>query len=470
MAMTDLADRAIHELAPLLREGAVSPVEVLEACLHRIEATDPLLHAFVHLCRETARADARACERELASGLYKGPLHGIPFAVKDLLDVAGLSTTAGSKHLSANIAHQTATSIRRLTEAGAIFLGKLHMVEFAFGGWGTNHHMGPPRNPWDLVKHRSPGGSSSGSGVAVAAGMVPFALGSDTGGSIRSPASMNGIVGLKPTTSSVSTHGVFPLSQTLDSIGPMTRSVEDAAILFDALSGYDPLDPGTFESTPPRTCQSLRQPVRGMKLGVVGERQLPKVEPEILDAFRKATTVFRDLGTELIEMTLPRAPLDYCPEASNIIRTEGYANLAEIVEEGADLIDPFVKERVLAGNTGSAADFALALARRRSDMQEMRAAMAGVDALLLPTTPIAAPALSSIDEYAMPLSDLTRFVNYLGMCALAVPCGFNDRGMPLSLQIVAASQHEDAILRLGFAFEEATPWHTRHPDLSSLLA
>ncbi len=467
MVARDLAERSIHELAPLIEVGELSPVTLLEACIARIEATDPTLHAFVLLCADTARKQAEVAEQEIANGNYRGKLHGIPFAVKDLLDVAGLPTGAGSLHLRDNVMQETATVVRRLIEAGAILLGKVHMVEFAFGGWGTNAHLGAPRNPWDLSEHRSPGGSSSGSGVAVAAGMVPFSLASDTGGSIRSPASMNGIVGLKPTISSVSTHGVFPLSQTLDSIGPLTRSVEDAAIVFDAISGVDRLDPGTWCGNPPRVSDGGAN-VSGMRLGLVTPEQLPGVQPEILEALAKSAQVFRALGAEVVELRLPRNPVDYCVGASHIIRTDGYANLAALMAEDRGEFDPYVRERVHAGNTGTAAEFAARLIERREDMVAMRDTLDGFDALLLPSTPIASPSLATIDEYKMPLSDLTRFVNYLGMCALAVPNGFNAEGMPLSLQIVAMPSREDILFTFGRAFEGATPWHARRPDLSSL--
>jgi aspartyl-tRNA(Asn)/glutamyl-tRNA(Gln) amidotransferase subunit A len=330
--------------------------------------------------------------------------------------------------------------------------------------------MGAPRNPWDLDVHRSPGGSSSGSGVAVAAGMVPFSLASDTGGSIRSPASMNGIVGLKPTLSSVSTNGVFPLSQTLDSIGPLTRSVEDAAIVFDTIAGADDRDPGTWCGTVPRLIPDLKASIRGMRLGLVPDDQLPDVQPEILQALHEAVRVFRGLGADVVECPLPRRPVDYCAGASQIIRTEGYANLAGLMAQDRGAFDPFVRERVHAGNQGSAAEFAARLIERRADMVEMHAVMSGFDALLLPATPIAAPPLAAIDEYAMPLSDLTRFVNYLGLCALALPNGVNGEAMPLSLQIVAPASREDVAMRIGWAFENATSWHTRRPDLSSLSA
>lgn len=470
MPVPSLADMPIHELAPLIKQRLLSPVALLDACLARIDATDEKLHAFVDLWREDARADAIKAEREIAEGRYRGPLHGIPVAFKDLLEIAGHRTSAGSLHLAERASLVTATVVARLEAEGAVMLGKLHMVEFAFGGWGTNTHLGAPWNPWDLHTQRSPGGSSSGSGVAVAAGMVPYSLASDTGGSIRSPASMNGIVGLKPTISNVSVHGVFPLSHTLDSIGPMTRSVEDAAMVFQAISGKDDLDPGTSVARPPDVMKNLRGGISGLTLGYVEDAQLPGVAGDVLDACHAALDELRKLGAKVVPLRLPRAPVEYCVGASHIIRTEGFANLGKLVQHDDGRFDPFVRARILAGEGGSKAAYEARLLERSQDIVAMQAAMSGVDALLLPTTPIASPPLAEIDEAEMPLSDLTRFVNYLDLCALAVPCGQNAAGMPLSLQIVGKAWREDLILQIGWAFEQATPQHRKRPNLSSLLA
>ena len=470
MTQTSLADLSIHQLATRIRERKVSPVELTEACLARIDATDQKLHAFSDLWREEAIAAASKAEQEIAEGGWRGPLHGIPVALKDLLEVAPYRTTVGSLHLKDRISTVTATVVERLMASGTVLFGKVNMVEFAFGGWGTNAHLGAPWNPWDLDVHRSPGGSSSGSGVAVAAGMVPFSIGSDTGGSIRSPASMNGIVGLKPTISNVSTYGVFPLSQTLDSIGPLARSVEDAALVFSAIAGHDIRDPGTYAANPPDTLISLRAGIKGLKLGYVGPKQLPEVADEVLETYQSTLETLRSLGATLVELRLPRAPVEYCIGASHVIRTEGYANLGELADNHEAKLDPFVRKRILAGGGGSAVDYAARLIERREDTRAFHEALLGFDALVLPTTPIASPPLSGIDEDNMPLSDLTRFVNYLGLCALAVPCGQSADRMPLSLQIVGRECREDMILRVGWAFEQATPWHERRPDLSSLLS
>lgn len=460
-------DSPIHLVSEQIRTGILSPVDLVASCIDRIEQMDRQLHAFVLVAADDARAQAKRAKSEIDAGHWRGPLHGIPFAVKDLLDVRDLPTGAGSLHLKDNVRHETATSVERLQRAGAIFLGKLQMVEFAFGGWGTNAHLGTPQNPWDLTIHRSPGGSSSGSGVAVAAGMVPCSLASDTGGSIRSPASMNGVVGLKPTAASVSTHGVFPLSQTLDSIGPLTRSVEDAALVFAAIAGPDQRDPATWNTNPPDVLKDLKSGVENLTLGLVHEEQLTDVQPEILRALHQSAEILRRAGATIRPVTLPHAPRDYCLNAAQIIRTEAFANLGTLIAEDRGAFDPLVMDRVLAGQKGSASEYAACLIQRLSDMRLMAEAITGVDALLLPTTPITAPPLASIDPHQMPLSDLTRFVNYLGMCAIAVPNGVNADNMPISLQIVAPAFREDIVLRVGFAFEQATTWHMRKPPQAS---
>ncbi|MBU1361658.1 MAG: amidase [Gammaproteobacteria bacterium] len=463
----DLCALPVHALAPLIRDRQVSPRELVAACLARVERVDAALHAFVDVWADDALAAAAAAEQDIAQGQYRGPLHGIPVSLKDLVEVAGHRTTVGSAFFKDRVSTHTATLATRLVDAGAILLGKVHMVEFAFGGWGTNPRMGAPRNPWDPVQHRSPGGSSSGSGVSVASGMVPVSIGSDTGGSIRLPASMNGVVGLKPTAAAVSNHGVFPLSQTLDSMGPLTRSVEDAAHVFAAIRGADPFDAATALAPPDASVETLRQSIRGLRIGRVRASQLPDVDDQCLSSAAEASQVLQSLGAEIVDIELPRQPVDYCTGASHIIRTEGYANLANIIETpGADF-GPAVRARVLAGKGGLAVDFARTLIERRADTAAMQRAMAQIDALLLPTTPMPSPPLSSVKEEHMPLSDLTRFVNYLGLCALALPCGVSRDGMPLSLQLVGGAFQESTVLRIGWAFEQATAWHRRRPDLSA---
>ncbi len=467
---TDLADWPLHRLAPLIRARTLSASALVGACIDRIARTDGRLHAFIDLWAADAMAAAARADTEIAAGRYLGPLHGVPLALKDLVEVQGRRTTVGSAFWRERVSDCTATVATRLEAAGAILLGKLHMVEFAFGGWGTNPRLGAPMNPWDLVHHRSPGGSSSGSGVAVAAGMVVASIGSDTGGSVRIPASMNGVVGLKPTAASVSTHGVFPLSQILDSIGPLARSVEDAALVFQAIRGPDLRDAATSLAPMGDALSGLKRPIGGLRLGRVQAAQLPGVDPEVAQAVAAAVEVLRGLGAVVDDIALPRPPIDYCRGASHIIRTEGYANLRHVIHSDSDDFGPAVRARVLAGQGGSATDYAATLIERREDTTAMGAVLAGFDAILLPTTVMAAPRLDRIDEDHMPLSDLTRFVNYLGLCALALPCGVTSEGMPVSVQIVGKAFTEDLLLRIGWAYEQATTWHQRLPDLRSLTS
>jgi aspartyl-tRNA(Asn)/glutamyl-tRNA(Gln) amidotransferase subunit A len=461
---TTLADLPVHRLAPMIAQGQVTPSALVEACLARIHATDPRLHAFVEVWEDAARAAARIADAEIAGGRYRGTLHGIPVGLKDLVDVAGRVTTAGSAFRRDHVAHQSATVATRLTEQGAILMGKLHMVEFAFGGWGTNQHLGTPWNPWDLATHRVPGGSSSGSGVAAAAGMVPIAIGSDTGGSIRIPAAMNGVVGLKPTSGLVSNRGIVPLSQTLDSIGPLTRSVEDAALALQALAGFD-TDFADSARVADLDLSGLRAPIAGLRLGRVPDAQLLGASAEVLDGFAATVEVLRGLGAEIVACPLPEPPPHFCVGASVIIRTEAFANLRDIIDLDTQDFGAAVRARVRSGRADSGADYAAALNARRAETVAMRHVMRDVDAVILPTTPIVAPPLAAIDEDRMPLADFTRLANYLGLCGLAVPSGFTPQGQPLSLQIHGRAFEEAAILRIGWAFEQATPWHDHRPDL-----
>ncbi len=467
---TEIADRSIGDLAGDIAAGRLSPVEIVESCLRRIEQTDGHLHAFLDLWADDARADAKRAETEIRQGRLRGPLHGIPVGLKDLVEVRGRITTAGTPSFRSRRSEITADVVERLVEAGAILMGKLHLVEFAFGGWGTNPAFGMPWNPWDLDTHRMPGGSSSGSAVAVAAGMVPAAIGSDTGGSIRGPASMTGIVGLKPTVGRVSTYGVFPLSQTLDSVGPMTRTVEDAAIMFEVLQGPSIRARDTRGVPPAAPLAGLRQPVTGLRVGLVPDRQLGGVQPDVRAAVHQAVEVLRALGAEVVEFPLPKAPIEYGPASSRITSTEAYANLRQYMGVEGVPSGEGVRKRILLGDWGSASDYAELLAERRRQIALFDQAAEGFDALLLPTTPITAPPFASIEEDVMPLCDFARMANYLGLCSLALPCGFDRSGLPVSLQIVGPAFGEDRILRLGWAYEQAAGWHLHRPDLSRLTA
>ncbi|HEU4380748.1 MAG TPA: amidase, partial [Hyphomicrobiaceae bacterium] len=303
----DLADLPVHALVPKLKSRSVSPVDLVAACLDRIERLDSKLHAFVEVYDKEARLAAEAADKAIRSGHSVGPLHGIPIALKDLIELEGRIATGGSAFWRDRRSTRTATLAQKLISAGMIIVGKTHTVEFAFGGWGTNQHLGAPWNPWDAETHRTPGGSSNGSGVAVAARMVPCALGTDTGGSVRVPAAWCGITGLKTTIGRISTYGVLPLSPTLDTPGPITRSVEDAATLLQLMQGADPRDARTLSLRDADPMPALRRGVKGLRLGRMAASERSGVETEVLAAYDRSLEQLAGMGADIIDVKLPRS-------------------------------------------------------------------------------------------------------------------------------------------------------------------
>jgi len=461
----DIAFAPIHELAGHLRSGALRAGELLDCYLRRIRRYDDKLHAFTAVHEEEARQAADAADQALRRRHRLGPLHGIPIALKDLLEMEGRTTTAGSLFWRERTSPVTATLVSRLTGAGMIPLGKTHMVEFAFGSWGTNKTMGTPWNPWDWAVPRAPGGSSSGSGVAVAAGLAPAAIGSDTGGSVRIPASLCGIVGLKTTVGRVSNHGVLMLSDTLDTLGPMTRDVEDAAWLFAAMHGPDPADPRTLAHPPVDVFATLNSGVSGLRLAVLPDGEWGDVEVDVQRAFSAALDVYRGLGARIDTVTLPTGYVSLADAAGKLIAAEGYELHRQWISRDDLPFDPDVRARLRAGGSFLAADYIRLMAERRRLRRAVDELLSDFDALLLPTTPLAAVPLAEVDQGQAPLSRLTRPVNFLDLCALALPCGFDKAGLPLSLQIVGRGYDEARILRVGWAFENATDWHRRRPPM-----
>ena len=452
----------VHVLAEGLGNGRFTSAGIVDACLDRIARLDDRLHAFVALYDEDARTAADAADKARRTGHAVGPLHGIPVALKDIVDLQGRVTTGGSKVWLDRISPVTATLARRFIEAGMIVLGKTHTVEFAMGGWGTNSHMGTPWNPWDAVVHRTPGGSSSGSGVAVATGMAPAAIGTDTGGSVRLPASWCGIVGLKTTIGRISVHGVLPLSHTLDTPGPMVRSVEDAALLFDLLHGPDPHDPKTLAVPRSDVLATLKRGVRGLRLARMPASDRQGVDGDVLAAYDAALETFRALGAELVDLTLPLGFPATAAATGRIIGAEGYRYVGDLVDREDLPVDPHVRPRIWLGKGVSARDYLLALAQQASDAAAFDTAMRGVDALLTPTTATAAVPVDAVDQTSTP-AGFTRPVNYLEGCALSLPNGSTADALPTGLQIVCRRYQEATALRIGWAFEQATAWHDRRP-------
>ncbi len=468
----ELAFASITELAGEIRAGALGPVELTQFFLERIQAFDDRLNAFMIVTPDRALASARAAAAALAGGVDLGPLQGIPLAVKDLFDVAGLPTTGGSILLRDNTAAIHATVVRRLLGAGAALVGKTHMVEFAFGGTGVNHHYGTPWNPWDADIQRLPGGSSSGSGVAVAAGLVPAALGTDTGGSVRIPASFCGLVGLKPTFGRISNAGVLPLDSTLDSTGTLTHTVEDAALLFSILAGPDNRDPDTLVPVGVPVLDELEADLTGLRLGFPREYFWDEVDPQVEAAVRATAQVFADLDVYVDEVSLSILDdLAHMRRGVNLTAVEAYLRWREALTSRPGEFDPAVAPRMLAGQDILATDYLQQQRAWATLRQRALPALDNVDFLVTPTTPFAAPPVDDVDvdDVFFQVNALclrnTAAVNQLGWCAVSLPCGFTDDELPVGLQLIGRPWDELRLLRLAHAFEQATQWTRQQPDV-----
>ncbi len=463
---TDLHWLTAAEAARLIRDRQLSSSQLTEACLDRIEAAEPALNAFITVTRKEALAAAAAADQALAHGDDKGPLHGIPIALKDIFALSGVRMTAGSKILAKNIATEDADVVTRLKASGAIILGKLNLHEFAFGATGVNPHYGAARNPWDTS--RITGGSSSGSGASVAAGECPVALGTDTGGSIRIPASLCGVVGLKPTYGRVSKRGVTPLSWSLDHIGPLTRTVEDAAVVLQAIAGHDPLDASTSEKPVPDYREHLASGAKDLRVGVPKEYFFNNLDPEVEAAVRSAVQTLADQGARVVEVSLPHiADLPGALMAIQLPEASAYhkAWLAERPDDyGED-----VRYRLGLGANYTAIDFVQAQRLREAAVQAWRRdVFSGIDVLATPTTPIQAPTLDQGDlPTTLSLIRFTNPLNLLGLPAISVPCGFTHDGLPIGLQLIGPWFDEATVLRAAFAYEQAHDWRKRRPLVRS---
>ena len=461
MSRIDPVWATVAELSRAFGERALSPVDVVEALLERIRKREAL-HAYIAVYEHDARLAAEAADKAIRSGHRVGPLHGVPIALKDLVDMEGRVTMGGSKVWQGRVSPVTATLAERLISAGMVVLGKTHTVEFAMGSFGTNTHLGTPRNPWDLRVHRTPGGSSSGSAVAVAAGLAPVAIGTDTGGSVRLPAAWCGIAGLKVTAGRISTHGVLPLSSTLDTPGPMARSVEDAALIFRVLNGPDPRDPQTLAWTPADPLPELRRGVAGLRLAVMPDAERAGVADEVLAAYDASVEALAALGARIVRPVLPNRFADYAAATGRIIGAEGYRFVGHLVDDETLPVDPHIRPRIQLGRNVSARDYLLTLAQCQEHRREFTAALAEVDALLTPTGQTAAIPIDTIDQ-STTAAHFTRVGNYLGLCGLAEPNGFTATGQPTSLQILGHPGAEATALRVGWAYEQATDWKARRP-------
>jgi aspartyl-tRNA(Asn)/glutamyl-tRNA(Gln) amidotransferase subunit A len=466
--MSELNSLGVRELARAIAAREVSPVDVVKTYLARIEKLDGRFRCYLDVFADTALNAARAAEATVGRSESGHPLNGVPIAVKDLFAVKDTPTTAGSRFLNEPAAADCSV-VARLRAAGAIILGKLNLHEFAYGPEGINLHHGTPWNPWDVTTHRMPGGSSSGSAVAVATGLAPAAMGSDTGGSIRIPAACCGTVGLKPTYGRVSRAGILPLSWSLDHAGPLTRRVEDAATILTAIAGRDPADPSSAGVPVEDYAAGLSASVRGHRIGLFSE-YVEQAESQVQEAMTAAVRDFERLGCSVQEIALPKAR--YALGASYAIAgPEALAFHRPLLRQHASEYAPDVRRRLLAGGFPTAADYVKGQQARRLLRDEINRVLQNVDCILAPTLPIPAPPVSATEvkiggrteSARLALTMFTRLFNVSGHPVVCLPCGFSREGLPLSLQLVGRAFDEATILRLAHAYEMATEWHRRRP-------
>ncbi|MBZ5645705.1 MAG: amidase [Acidobacteriia bacterium] len=457
----ELISLSLSEAAELVRDKKISPVELTRACLERIEAANPELNAFITVTAESALQQARAAEDEIQGGHWRGPLHGIPISLKDLIDTAGVRTTAASALYRDRVPEEDAEVVRRLRAAGAIVLGKTNLHEFAYGGSGLISHFGPARNPWD--PERITGGSSSGSAAAVAAGLCFASIGSDTAGSVRLPAAYCGIVGIKPSYGLVPLRGVIPLSWSYDHVGPLARSVRDAAIVLRAVAGYDPLDITSRKFLAEDYAAALDRMPEPMTIGIASDFFFSDLQRDIEARVKEAVHLLLQFG-DLREV---RVPVD---RDRTVASAETFAYHAEHVARSPELYDPETLRRIRTG----AEVTATAYIQKRQELDSLRRRapelFKDADVIVTPTVPIAPPAISELvaEPTRLRPSELlmlrnTRPFNVLGLPAISVPCGFTSDGLPVGLQIAGPPGSESAVLRLAYFYEQTAPWRLQHP-------
>ena len=468
MSNTELISLTIESLSHLLRQREVSPVAVVEAYLERIEAIDSNTNAYITIMREQALADARRCEQEILAGNYRGLLHGVPIALKDLFDTGSVLTTAASKIFSARIPDEDAFSVARLRAAGAVILGKTNLHECAYGITTEHSYFGPSCNPWDL--ERVPGGSSGGSGVAVAAGLCAAATGSDTGGSIRIPAALCGIVGFKPTYGRISCRGLVPLSWTLDHPGPMTKSVYDAAVVLGAMAGYDPHDPASDDQPVPDFTEGIQKGVDGLQIAIDPGWALSGINEEVKTAFEAALDVLKNLGAEVLEVSLCQIP-EAMDAALTILTSEAVAVHEKFLQSRPEEYNPTVRERLEDGLSIRGIDYSKARRLGETVRRDLNELFDSVDLITTPMCGIVAPKFGQqtvlVDgketSVMPPLTRFTRVFNLTGMPAISVPCGFSSQGLPIGLQLAGVAWDEATVLQAAYVYEQATRWDRSRP-------
>lgn len=454
--------QSILQTSELLRQGSVSPVELTTDCLTRIETLNPRLNAFITVTAELALAQARQAEAEIRRGDWRGPLHGIPLALKDLIDTAGIRTTAASLLFKDRIPTEDAEVVRRLRAAGAVLLGKQNLHEVAYGGSSMISAFGEVRNAWN--REHIAGGSSGGSATAVAAGLGYGAIGTDTAGSVREPAALCGVVGLKPTYGRISARGVIPLSTSLDHVGPIARTVADVAVIFAAIAGYDAADRGSVDAPVEDYGAVLGKKFQPLRIGVPKKFFFEDLDGEVSSAINHAIAGLAALGAEMRDLELS------VPTDRRLQSAESYAFHAEFIARSPDLYQPETLRRIRTGQNVSPDILLRCRAELEQARRDITAVFLDVDLLVTPTTPIAAPAIAELKQNPdllrpreLLLLRNTRPINVWGLPAISIPCGFTEGGLPIGLQIIGPHWGEGRVLQAAHAYEQATAWHKRQP-------
>ncbi len=453
----------IHELSGKIRDRSVSPVELTRACLARIDQLNPTLNTFITVTADSALDQARVAEREIFAGDYRGPLHGIPIGLKDILDTAGVRTTAASALFKDRVPDEDAEVVRRLRAAGAIILGKQNLHEFAYGGSSMISFFGKVHNPWDIT--RLTGGSSGGSAASVAAGLGFAAVGTDTAGSVRLPAAYCGVVGLKPTYGRVSARGVVPLSWSYDHVGPIASSVYDVALMLQVLAGYDAADPASVDVPVPDFVAAIAQRPPKLRIGVPREFFFDHLHPEVADAVEKAIKLFSELPAEIRDVKLEIST------DRTLASAEAYAYHEQFVARSPGLYQPATLARIQSGANIPAPDALRASRDLQASRHAIRRIFDEVDVLLTPTVPIPPPVIADLRKHPDNLRPQellmlrnTRPFNVWGIPTISVPCGLTKDGLPIGLQLAAAPWREELVLQAAHAYEQATEWHKKMPS------
>ena len=463
MSVADFTQLGIADVVGLIRTGQLSPVELVQSCLDRIESLNPSLNAYLTVMANAALDAAKEAEQTVTAGDTVGPLHGVPVALKDNCEVAGVRLTGGTPFLRDNISTADAEIISRLRRAGAIILGKLNMHEWAIGGTTRNPHYGPCHNPWD--RDRIPGGSSGGSGAAVAADMALITVGTDTGGSVRIPAALNGVCGLRPTMGRISNRGVIPVSWTFDTVGPLARRAEDIAHVLQVLAGYDSHDLTSLDQPVGDYLTGLNDGVKDWRIGLLGGHFQTEPQPAVVTLIKQAARVFEELGAHVEEVELVDAE-ETIERASEMLLADAAAFHQARLAERVEGFGPDVRTRLQIGAQVSGSQYALARQEQRRWQRQLKQTFESYDLLLAPTCGIPAPLIEE-SEGVRTTRLLTRFTYPFSLAqvpVLSVPCGFTQGPLPVGMQLIAPAWAEAAILRAAQAYQQVTDWHLQRPN------